>query len=198
MYHVCVCGLQFIVSHTNKRQDEWGGAYENRIRFAVEIVRQMRAAVGEDFIIVFRLSMLDLVKDGSSWDEIVQLANAIRDAGATIINTGIGWHEARIPTIATQVPRGGFAWYARTTHVQLSQARAVIALLLRLLLVMVVAVLRTCTGGVAPRCDLFAPVLHAAQGDGETAPRSDGHPVGRHQPHQHGRGGGEGARGRVR
>ena len=101
---------QFITAGTNKRTDEWGGAYENRIRLAVEIVREMRAACGHDFIIIFRLSMLDLVENGSSWDEIVQLANAIKDAGATIINTGIGWHEARIPTIATQVPRAGFAW----------------------------------------------------------------------------------------
>lgn len=101
---------QFIVNHTNKRQDEWGGSYENRIRFAVEIVRQTRQAVGEDFIIIYRLSMLDLIEDGSSWEEVVQLAKAIEEAGATIINTGIGWHEARIPTIATMVPRAGFTW----------------------------------------------------------------------------------------
>jgi 2,4-dienoyl-CoA reductase (NADPH2) len=92
---------QFIAPRTNHRTDEWGGAFENRIRFAVEIVRRTREKVGDDFIIIFRLSMLDLVEDGSTWEEVVQLAQAIEAAGATIINTGIGWHEARIPTIAT-------------------------------------------------------------------------------------------------
>ncbi len=101
---------QFIAARTNQRQDEWGGDFEHRIRFAVDIVRSIRAAVGEKFIIIYRLSMLDLVKDGSSWQEVVQLAKAIEAAGATLINTGIGWHEARVPTIATMVPRGGFAW----------------------------------------------------------------------------------------
>ena len=101
---------QFIVAKTNKRTDKWGGSYEQRIRFPIEIVSQMRKAVGDDFIIIFRLSMLDLVSDGSSWAEIVQLAKAIEDAGASIINTGIGWHEARIPTIGTMVPRAGFEW----------------------------------------------------------------------------------------
>lgn len=101
---------QFIASKTNKRHDGWGGSYENRIRFPVEIVRKVREAVGPNFIIIYRLSMLDLVKGGSTWDEIVLLAKKIEEAGATIINTGIGWHEARIPTIATMVPRAGFAW----------------------------------------------------------------------------------------
>ena len=101
---------QFIVTKTNKRTDEWGGSYENRIRFATEIVRQTRAAVSDDFIIIYRLSMLDLVQDGSTWEEIVQLGKAIEAAGASIINTGIGWHEARVPTIATMVPRAGFQW----------------------------------------------------------------------------------------
>ena len=101
---------QFIVSKTNKRTDEWGGSYENRIRFPIEIVRAVRAAVGPEFIIIYRLSMLDLVDDGSSWEEVEILAKEIEKAGATIINTGIGWHEARIPTIATMVPRGGFSW----------------------------------------------------------------------------------------
>ncbi|KAF1790485.1 FAD/NAD(P)-binding domain [Phytophthora cactorum] len=101
---------QFIVEHTNRRKDQWGGSYENRIRFPVEIVKAVRSAVGKDFIIIFRLSMLDLVEKGSTWDEIVMLAKQIEAAGATIINTGIGWHEARIPTIATSVPRGGFSW----------------------------------------------------------------------------------------
>ncbi|GGM07678.1 2,4-dienoyl-CoA reductase [Pseudomonas asuensis] len=100
---------QFIVARTNHREDEWGGCYENRIRLAVEIVRHIRAAVGDAFIIIFRLSMLDLVEEGSSPEEIVQLAQAIEQAGATLINTGIGWHEARIPTIATLVPRGAFS-----------------------------------------------------------------------------------------
>jgi len=100
---------QFLVEHVNQRSDRWGGSFENRMRFPVEIVRRVRAAVGTDFILIYRLSMLDLVEDGSSWDEIVQLAKAIEQAGATIINTGIGWHEARIPTIATKVPRAAFA-----------------------------------------------------------------------------------------
>ncbi|MFJ1269848.1 FAD-dependent oxidoreductase [Legionella lytica] len=99
---------QFIVTHTNQRTDEWGGSYENRMRFPVEVVRSVREAVGEKFIIVYRLSMLDLIADGSSWEEVVQLAKAVEQAGATIINTGIGWHEARIPTIATMVPEAAF------------------------------------------------------------------------------------------
>lgn len=99
---------QFIAAHTNQRSDEWGGAYENRIRFPLEIVRRVREVVGERFIIIYRLSMLDLIANGSSWEEIVILAKAIEEAGATIINTGIGWHEARIPTIATMVPAGAF------------------------------------------------------------------------------------------
>lgn len=100
---------QFIVTHTNQRTDEWGGRYENRIRFPIEVVRSVRDAVGEKFIIVYRLSMLDLIADGSSWDEVVQLAKAIEQAGASLINTGIGWHEARIPTIATMVPEAAFS-----------------------------------------------------------------------------------------
>ena len=99
---------QFLVAHTNHRNDRWGGSYENRMRLAVEIVRRVREAVGANFIIIYRLSMLDLVEGGSSWDEIVLLAKAIEQAGATLINTGIGWHEARIPTIATKVPRAAF------------------------------------------------------------------------------------------
>jgi len=104
---------QFIAPQTNKRTDEWGGSFANRIRFAVEIVSATRARVGPNFIIIFRLSMLDLVEGGSTWDEVVELAKAIEAAGATIINTGIGWHEARIPTIATMVPRAAFAWVTR-------------------------------------------------------------------------------------
>jgi 2,4-dienoyl-CoA reductase (NADPH2) len=104
---------QFIAAHTNRRTDAWGGTYENRMRLPVEIVERTREAVGRDFIIVYRLSMLDLVPDGSSWDEVVTLAKAIERAGATIINTGIGWHEARVPTIATSVPRAAFAWVTK-------------------------------------------------------------------------------------
>ena len=100
---------QFIVSHTNQRQDDWGGTFEKRMRFPVEIVRRVREAVGEHFIIIYRLSMLDLIEEGSSWEEVVQLARAIEQAGATLINTGIGWHEARIPTIGTMVPSAAFA-----------------------------------------------------------------------------------------
>lgn len=101
---------EFIASATNHREDRWGGSYENRIRFPVEIVRRVRERVGSDFILIYRLSMLDLVPGGSSLKEVVQLAREIEAAGATIINTGIGWHEARIPTIATSVPRGAFTW----------------------------------------------------------------------------------------
>ncbi len=104
---------QFVARKTNLRQDEWGGSFTNRIRFPLEIVRGVRRAAGRDFIIIYRLSMLDLVKGGSTWDEVVTLAGEIERAGATIINTGIGWHEARVPTIATLVPRAGFAWVTR-------------------------------------------------------------------------------------
>ncbi|MFE6698631.1 FAD-dependent oxidoreductase [Streptomyces sp. NPDC057718] len=101
---------EFIVSATNHRTDRWGGSYENRVRLPLEIVRRVRERVGDDFILIYRLSMLDLVPGGSTLDEVVTLAKAIEAAGATIINTGIGWHEARIPTIATSVPRGAFSW----------------------------------------------------------------------------------------
>jgi 2,4-dienoyl-CoA reductase (NADPH2) len=104
---------QFLSTATNKRTDKWGGAYENRMQLPIEIVSRMREAVGRDFIIVYRLSMLDLVPEGQSWDEVVTLAKGIERAGATIINTGIGWHEARVPTIATSVPRGAFAWVTK-------------------------------------------------------------------------------------
>ncbi len=101
---------QFIAKRTNKRTDSWGGDYENRMRLPIEIVKQIREALGSNFIIIYRLSMLDLVENGNSWEEIVLLAKEIEKAGATIINTGIGWHEARIPTIATSVPRAAFSW----------------------------------------------------------------------------------------
>ena len=104
---------QFLVTHTNKRTDRWGGSYENRMRLPLEVVRRTREATGTDFIIIYRLSMIDLVPDGSTFEEVVQLAQEIEKAGATIINTGIGWHEARIPTIATSVPRAAFAWVTK-------------------------------------------------------------------------------------
>lgn len=101
---------QFICKRTNMRYDEWGGSYEKRMRFPLEIVKSIREAVGKDFIIIFRLSMLDLVEQGSTFEDVVLLAQKLEEAGVTIINTGIGWHEARVPTIATQVPRGAFSW----------------------------------------------------------------------------------------
>jgi 2,4-dienoyl-CoA reductase (NADPH2) len=104
---------QFIAARTNRRTDAWGGSYERRMRFPVEIVKAVREAVGANFIIIFRLSMLDLVPDGSTWEEVVQLAKAIEAAGATILNTGIGWHEARVPTIGAMVPRGAYAWVTK-------------------------------------------------------------------------------------
>lgn len=104
---------QFLAVRTNQRDDEWGGDYPRRMRFAVEVVRAVREKVGAEFIIIYRLSMLDLVDGGGTFDESLQLAKAIEAAGATLINTGIGWHEARIPTIATPVPRGAFSWVTR-------------------------------------------------------------------------------------
>jgi len=104
---------QFVASKTNLRLDRWGGPFENRIRFPLEIVKGVRKAAGGDFIIIYRLSMLDLVKNGSTWDEVAALGKAVEQAGATIINTGIGWHEARVPTIATMVPRAGFSWVTK-------------------------------------------------------------------------------------
>ena len=101
---------QFLVEHTNRREDRWGGSLENRQRLPVEVVRRAREAVGDDFIIIYRLSMIDLIPNGQTFDEVVQLAGKIEGAGASILNTGIGWHEARIPTIATSVPRRAFAW----------------------------------------------------------------------------------------
>ena len=111
---------QFIVEHTNKRNDEWGGSYANRMRLPIALVKSVREAVGEDFIIIYRLSMLDLIEKGSTWEEVVQLAKEIEKAGATIINTGIGWHEARIPTIATSVPRAAFTWVTKKMKEEVS------------------------------------------------------------------------------
>jgi 2,4-dienoyl-CoA reductase (NADPH2) len=104
---------QFIAPRTNQRTDDWGGSFENRIRFPLEIMQKVREKAGKDFIVIFRVSMLDLVEQGSSWEEVEQLALAIEAAGATMINTGIGWHEARVPTIATLVPRGAYAWVTK-------------------------------------------------------------------------------------
>ncbi len=111
---------QFVVERTNQRNDEWGGNYANRMKFAVQTVKAVREAVGEEFIIIYRLSMLDLVDKGSSWEEVVQLGKAIEKAGATIINTGIGWHESRIPTIATSVPRAAFTWITERMKKEIS------------------------------------------------------------------------------
>ena len=111
---------QFLAKRTNHRDDAWGGEYENRMRLAVEVVRRTREAVGEKFIIIYRLSMLDLVEGGSNYEEALQLGKAIEKAGATIINTGVGWHEARIPTIATKVPRAAFTWVTAKFRKELS------------------------------------------------------------------------------
>jgi 2,4-dienoyl-CoA reductase (NADPH2) len=111
---------QFIVTRTNQRDDEWGGSYDNRTRLAIEVVKRVRAAVGEKFIIIYRLSMLDLVPEGSNLSEVIQLGKAIEQAGASIINTGIGWHEARIPTIATKVPRAAFTWVTHAVRKHLT------------------------------------------------------------------------------
>jgi len=111
---------EFLVTHTNQRTDHWGGDYAQRMRLPVEIVERTREAVGNDFIIIYRLSMIDLIPDGNSWEETVALAKAIENAGATIINTGIGWHEARVPTIATSVPRGAFAWVTKKMKSEVS------------------------------------------------------------------------------
>jgi 2,4-dienoyl-CoA reductase (NADPH2) len=111
---------EFVAACTNHRTDRWGGPYENRMRFPVEIVRRVREAVGEDFILIYRLSMLDLVPGGSSPEEVVTLAKAVESAGATLLNTGIGWHEARIPTIAAPVPRGAFTWVTERLMGQVS------------------------------------------------------------------------------
>src|SRR5579862_6447917 len=119
---------QFLVRHTNLRTDDWGGSYENRMRFAVEVVRRVREAVGPDFILIYRISMIDLIPDGSNWEEVVQLAKAVTAAGATILNTGIGWHEARIPTIVTSVPRAAFGWVTGKMRAELRAAGLTIPL----------------------------------------------------------------------
>ena len=113
---------QFLVTRTNQRTDDWGGSYANRMRLAIEIVRRTREAVGPDFILIYRLSVIDLIPDGSNWDEVVQLAKAVVAAGATILNSGIGWHESRVPTIATSVPRGAFTWVTKKLRAELRAA----------------------------------------------------------------------------
>ncbi|MBE2264406.1 MAG: NADPH-dependent 2,4-dienoyl-CoA reductase [Burkholderiaceae bacterium] len=113
---------QFLSLQTNHRDDEWGGDYSNRVRLPLEIVARTREAVGKDFIIIYRLSMIDLVPGGSSWDEVVTLGKAIAQGGASIINTGIGWHEARVPTIATSVPRAAFAWVTQKMKAEFAAA----------------------------------------------------------------------------
>jgi 2,4-dienoyl-CoA reductase (NADPH2) len=120
---------QFLVTRTNQRSDDWGGSYANRMRLAVEIVRRTREAVGPDFILIYRLSMIDLIPDGSSWEEVVLLAKAVAAAGATLINSGIGWHEARVPTIATSVPRGAFTWVTQKLRTELRAAGLTIPLI---------------------------------------------------------------------
>ena len=111
---------QFIAPATNKREDRWGGSFENRIRLPLEILRRVRERVGNDFIVIYRLSMLDLIPDGSTFDEVVELGRRVEAAGADIINTGIGWHEARVPTIATSVPRGAYTWITERLKKELS------------------------------------------------------------------------------
>ena len=113
---------QFLVSHTNHRTDAWGGSYANRMRLAIEIVRRTREALGPDFIIIYRLSIIDLIPGGSSWEEVIELAKQIEEAGATLINSGIGWHESRVPTIATSVPRGAFTWVTKKLRTELRAA----------------------------------------------------------------------------
>ena len=111
---------QFLVTHVNRRNDEWGGDYANRMRLPLEIVSRIREAVGRDFIIIYRISLLDLIPDGQTWDEVVMLAKGVEKAGATILNTGIGWHEARVPTIATSVPRAAFTWITQKLKSEVS------------------------------------------------------------------------------
>ena len=107
---------QFLVKHTNKRTDSWGGSYNNRIKFPIEIVKRVREKVGKNFLIIFRLSIIDLIPNGSSWEEVITLAKEIEKAGANILNSGIGWHEARIPTIATSVPKKAFSWITKKLY----------------------------------------------------------------------------------
>ncbi|HZE92122.1 MAG TPA: NADPH-dependent 2,4-dienoyl-CoA reductase, partial [Rhizobacter sp.] len=150
---------QFLVTHTNRRSDAWGGAYANRMRLAVEIVQRVREAVGRDFILIYRLSMLDLIPDGSSWAEAVTLAKAIERAGATLLNTGIGWHEARVPTIATSVPRGAFAWVTQKMRNELRGAGLAIPLITSNRINMPEAAERILADGCADMVSMARPLL---------------------------------------
>lgn len=150
---------QFLVARTNHRTDDWGGAYENRMRLPVEIVQRVREAVGPDFIVIYRLSMIDLIPDGSSWVEAVQLAKAVAKAGATLINTGIGWHEARVPTIATSVPRGAFAWVTQKMRAELRAAGLLIPLITSNRINMPAVAEKILADGCADMVSLARPLL---------------------------------------
>ena len=154
---------QFLVTHTNHRTDRWGGAYENRMRLAVEIVERVREAVGPDFILIYRISLIDLIPDGSSWPEVVQLARAVTAAGATILNTGIGWHEARVPTIATSVPRAAFAWVTKKLRDELRAAGVAVPLVTSNRINMPDVAERVLADGAADLVSLARPFLADAE-----------------------------------
>ena len=154
---------QFLVTHTNHRTDRWGGAYENRMRLAVEIVERVREAVGPDFILIYRISLIDLIPDGSSWPEVVQLAMAVTAAGATILNTGIGWHEARVPTIATSVPRAAFAWVTKKLRGELRAAGVAVPLVTSNRINMPDVAERVLADGAADLVSLARPFLADAE-----------------------------------
>jgi 2,4-dienoyl-CoA reductase (NADPH2) len=150
---------QFLVTHTNQRTDDWGGSYANRMRLAIEIVRRTREAVGPDFILIYRLSIIDLIPGGSSWEEVVQLAKAVETAGATLINSGIGWHEARVPTIATSVPRGAFTWVTKKLRTELRAAGVMIPLITSNRLNMPELAEQTLADGCADMVSMARPFL---------------------------------------
>jgi 2,4-dienoyl-CoA reductase (NADPH2) len=154
---------QFLVTHTNHRTDRWGGTYDNRMRLAVEIVDRVREAVGPDFILIYRISLIDLIPDGSSWPEVVQLARAVTAAGATILNTGIGWHEARVPTIATSVPRAAFAWVTKKLRDELRAAGVEIPLVTSNRINMPDVAERALADGAADLVSLARPFLADAE-----------------------------------
>ncbi|NML85946.1 FAD-dependent oxidoreductase, partial [Polaromonas sp.] len=164
---------QFLVTHTNHRLDAWGGSYANRMRLALEIVRRTREAVGPDFILIYRLSIIDLIPDGSNWEEVVLLAKAVEAAGATLINSGIGWHEARVPTIATSVPRGAFTWVTKKLRTELRAAGLLIPVITSNRLNMPELAEQVLTDGSADMVSMARPFLadpefvnKAAQGRG--------------------------------
>ena len=150
---------QFLVTHTNKRTDDWGGSYANRMRLAVEIVWRTREAVGPDFILIYRLSLIDLIPGGSSWEEVMLLAKAMAAAGATLIHSGIGWHEARVPTIATSVPRGAFTWITRKLRTGLRAAGVMIPLIASNRLNMPEAAEQALADGCADMVSMARPFL---------------------------------------